>query len=98
MKLELPNGRKAELKVYYEVEKKKRRGRNYRSATIHLTVDGNVHIGKAVCSPFDNFNRLIGRKIALTKLFEPDQDKKIFSKEDRTFIFKTVCSKFFKNS
>lgn len=52
-----------------------------------------IAIGKSSCSPLDNFNRLVGRKLACQDLFSKMRAK-AFSKKDRKAIFDVVCAQF----
>ena len=57
--------------------------------------DKKKFTSRSCCKPPDVFSRLTGKKFALKHLLEQDPNKKLFSNEDRKFLYQVLCPKFF---
>ncbi len=51
--------------------------------------------GESNCSPFDQFSKMVGKKVALRKLFDQDKDH-LLAKTDRRAIVQKLLPKLFR--
>jgi len=72
----------------YVGKKKKYKGLTQRIVTVIMEAAGVITTGIAYCSPDDTFNKVRGRKVALTKLLEYKRFDWMDNKETRKLFWK----------
>lgn len=97
MKITLSDGREAILQVSHRLGKgvtHDKQGRRHTTVTLVVPNGDRLedYVGRALCSPKDNFCRRIGRKKAVTRLCQEAN----LSKPDRRSVWAAVCPEFYK--